>query len=300
MNWASVAILSTATFAVVNTIDSHLLSKRMPGLRALLLPVSISHLFCGLLSFYLVPLPEGIGIWPVLVAVASGILRTIAVTIILYNLQREEVSRVISVVYTYPIFVAIIAVLFMGETLGYLQWLAIIIVVAGAVMGSVRQSPSGSTIWLGKPLLFLFGSSLLLAMADITSKYALAYISFWNMFSITAFCISGIFLLVSMRPHILRQLTNMERRNSTIALLVLSETLAPTGSVLLFWALEKGLVSLVSTIASSRPVFVVIFALILSRILPEFTEWQPGKEMLTLRLVAIAMIFGGIAIIYLS
>ncbi len=300
MNWTSVAILSTATFAVVNTIDSHLLSQRMPGLRALLLPVSIFYLFYGLLSFYLVPLPEGIGIWPVLVAVASGILRTIAVTIMLYNLQREEVSRVIPVIYTYPIFVAIIAVLFMGETLGYLQWLAIIIVVAGAIIVSVRQSPSGSAIWLGKPLLLLFGSSLLLAMADVTSKYALAYISFWNMFSITAFCISGIFLLVSMRPHILRQLTNMERRNSAIALLVLSEMLAPTGSVLLFWALEKGPVSLVSTIASSRPVFVVIFALIMSHILPGFMEWQPGKRMLTLRLVAIAMIFGGIAIIYLS
>ncbi|MEE8618591.1 MAG: EamA family transporter [Dehalococcoidales bacterium] len=300
MNWASVAILSTATFAVVNTIDSHLLSKRMPGLRVYLLPVSIFHLFYGLLLFYLVPLPEGIGILPVLVAVVSGIFRTIAVTIILYNLQREEVSRVIPVVYTYPIFVAIIAVLFMGETLGYLQWLAIIIVVAGAVMVSVRQSPSGSTIWLGKPLPLLFGSSLLLAMADITSKYALAYISFWNMFSLTAFCISGIFLLVSMRPHILRQLTNMERRNSAIVLLAFSETLAPVGIALLFWALERGPVSLVSTIASSRPVFVVIFALILSRILPEFTEWQPGKGMLTLRLVAIAMIFGGITIIYLS
>ena len=300
MNWASVAILSTATFAVVNTIDSHLLSKRMPGLRVFLLPVSIFHLIYGLLSFYLVPLPEGIGIWPVLVAVVSGVLRTIAVTIILYNLQREEVSRVIPVVYTYPIFVAIIAVLFMGEALGYLQWLAIIIVVTGAMIVSVRQSPSGSTIWLGKPLLLLFGSSLLLAMADITSKYALAYISFWNMFSITAFCISGIFLLVSMRPHILSQLSSMERRNSAIALLAFNETLAPVGIVLLFWALERGLVSLVSTIASSRPVFVVIFALILSRVLPGFLEWQTGKGMLALRLVAIAMIFGGIAIIYLS
>ncbi len=300
MNWASVAILSTATFAVVNTIDSHLLSKRMPGLRAFLLPVSIFHLIYGLLSFYLVPLPEGIGIWPVLVAVVSGVLRTIAVTIILYNLQREEVSRVIPVVYTYPIFVAIIAVLFMGETLGYLQWLAIIIVVAGAIIVSTRQSPSGSTIWLGKPLLLLFGSSLLLAMADITSKYALAYISFWNMFSITAFCISGIFLLVSMRPHILSQLSSMERRNSAMALLAFNETLAPVGIVLLFWALERGLVSLVSTIASSRPVFVVIFALILSRVLPGFLEWETGKGMLALRLVAIAMIFSGIAIIYLS
>ena len=299
MNWASVAILSTATFAVVNTIDSHLLSKRMPSLRAFLLPVSIFHLVYGLLLFYLVPLPEGIGILPVLVAVVSGIFRTIAVTIILYNLQKEEVSRVIPVVYTYPIFVAIMAVLFMGETLGYLQWLAIIIVVAGAVMVSVRQSPSGSTIWLGKPLLLLFGSSLLLAMADVTSKYALAYISFWNMFSLTAFCISGIFLLVSMRPRILSQLSSMERRNSAIALLAFNETLAPVGIVLLFWALERGLVSLVSTIASSRPVFVVIFALILSRILPGFMEWQPGKGMLALRLVAIAMIFCGIAIIYL-
>ena len=300
MNWASVAILSTATFAVVNTIDSHLLSKRMPGLRAFLLPVSIFHLVYGLLLFYLVPLPEGIGILPVLVAVVSGIFRTIAVTIILYNLQKEEVSRVIPVVYTYPIFVAIMAVLFMGETLGYLQWLAIIIVVAGAVMVSVRQSPSGSTIWLGKPLLLLFGSSLLLAMADVTSKYALAYISFWNMFSLTAFCISGIFLLVSMRPHILSQLSSMERRNSAIALLAFNEILAPVGIVLLFWALEKGPVSLVSTISSSRPVFVVIFALILSRILPGFLEWQTGKGVLALRLVAIAMIVGGIAIIYLS
>ncbi len=271
----------------------------MPGLRVFLLPVSIFYLIYGLLSFYLVPLPEGIGILPVLVAVASGILRTTAAIIMLYNLQKEEVSRVIPVVYTYPIFVAILAVLFMGETLGYLQWLAIIIVVAGALMVSVRQSPSGSTIWLGKPLLLLFGSSLLFAMADVTSKYALAYISFWNMFSITAFCISGIFLLVSMRPHILRQLSSMERRNSAIALLAFNETLAPVGIVLLFWALERGLVSLVSTIASSRPVFVVIFALILSRILPEFTEWQPGKRMLALRLVATAMIFCGITIIYL-
>lgn len=300
MNWASVAILSAATFAVVNTIDSHLLSKRMPGLRAFLLLVGIFHLTYGLLSFYLFPLPEGVGILPVLVAVASGILRATAATIMLYNLQREEVSRVIPVVYTYPIFVAIIAVPLLGETLAYLQWLAIIIVVAGAVMVSVRQSPSGSTIWLGKPLLLLFSSSLFFAMADITSKYALAYISFWNMFSLTAFCISGIFLLVSLRPHILTQLSNMKRRNSAIALLAFNETLAPTAVVLLFWALEGGLVSLVSTIASSRPIFVVIFALILSRILPGFLEWQPGKGMLALRLVATAMIVGGIAIIYLT
>ncbi|MFQ6122199.1 MAG: EamA family transporter [Dehalococcoidales bacterium] len=300
MNWASVAILSTATFAVVNTLDSHLLSKRMPGLRAFLLPVGIFHFAYALLSFYLIPLPEGVSVLPILVAVASGIFRTAAITLILYNLRREEVSRVIPVVYTYPIFVAIIAVPLLGETLTYLHWLAIIIVVAGAVMISIRQGSTGTTIWLGKPLILLFGSSLLLALADITSKYALTYISFWNMFSLTAFCISGIFLLVSVRPHILSQLGNLKQKSSTIVLIILDEIFAPTGSVLLFWALERGLVSLVSTIASSRPIFVVVFALILSRVLPGFLEWQPGKGMLVLRFVATAMIVGGVAIIYLT
>ena len=299
MNWASTAILSATILGVVNVIDSHLLSKRMPTLRAFLLPVGIIHLIYGLLLFYLFPLPEGVGMWPVLVAVASGTLRVAAVVIILYNLKREEVSRVIPVVYTYPIFVAIIAVPLLGETLYYLQWLAIVIVVTGAVMVSVRQTPAGSTGWLGKPFLLLFVSSLFFAMSDIASKYALAYISFWNLFYLTVFCLSGIFLLVSMRPHILSQLCNMKQRNSAIALLAFNETLAPVGIVLLFWAMERGPVSLVSTIVGSRPIFVVIFALILSRISPMFLEWQPGKKALALRLIATAMIVGGIAIIYL-
>jgi len=300
VDWVSVAVLSAAVLGLVNIVDSHLISRRMPSLRAFLLLIGIVHLIYGSVLFNLFPLPEGIGTWPLTVAIASGILRTGAITILLYSLKREEVSRVIPVVYTYPVFVAIMAALLLGETLYYLQWIAIIIVVSGAVMVSARKSPNGSATWLGKPLLLLFSSSLLFAMADIASKYALAYISFWNMFWFGAFCISGIFLLASIRPHIIRQLSNMKQRSSTIALVALNETLAPIGIVLLFWAMQRGPVSLVSTVVSSRPIFVFIYALIISRVSPMFLEYQPGKAMLALRLIAITMIFGGIAIIYLT
>jgi uncharacterized membrane protein len=300
VDWVSVAVLSASVLGIVNIVDSHLVSRRMPSFRAFLLPVGIFHLFYGLVLFSLFPLPEDTAVWPVLVAVASGIFRTAGVIIMLYTMKREEVSRVIPVVYIYPIFVAIMAVPLLGESLYYLEWLAIVIVVAGAVMVSVRKSSDGSTTWLSKPLLLLFGSSLFLAIADIASKYALAYISFWNMFSLSAFCLSGTFLLVSIRPRIIRELGNMKKRNSAIALLTLNETLAPAGIVLSFWAMEMGPVSLVSTILSSRPIFVVIYALILSRVSPMFLEWQRGKVMLALRLVATAMIVGGIAIIYLA
>ena len=297
-NWVNIALLSAAIFGIVSIIDSHLLTKRFPGLRVFLLPVGIIYLVYGCIFFFLFPLPDGIGPWPILVALTSSLLRTAAIIIMFYILKREEGSRVIPLVYTYPIFVAIIAVPLLGETLYYLDWLAIIMVVAGALLVSYRQDSYGSIIWRGKPLLFLFGSSLLLAMADITGKYALGYVSPWNMFWLGAFFMSGTFIMLSMRPHIIRQLGDMTRKKTTAALLLFNELLAPTAILLMFLALESGLVSLVSTIVgSSRPVFVLAFAFLLSRIFPEFLAWHADKRMLVFRVIAILMIAGGIIII---
>ncbi len=300
MSWLNAALLSAAILGIVNVIDSHLLSRRMPSLGAYLLPVGIIHLIFALVLIALFPIPEGVGAWPLGAAVASGILRAVAITILLYTLTREEVSRVIPVVHTYPIFVAISAVVLLGESLVYQQWLAIVIVVAGAVMVSLRQSPTGTSTWLGQSFGLLFASSLLMAGGDVTAKYALNYISFWNMYSIGAFCMSSLFLLVSIRRRAFQELRSMKRRNSAIALLAFNETIAPIGIVLSFWAIERGPVSLVSTILSSRPIFVFIYSLILGSVFPVFLKWRPTRAALVLRLAATAMIIGGIAIIHLS
>ena len=299
-DWVSTAVVGAAILGLVNIVDSHLLCKRMPGLRAFLLLVAIFHFIYASILFILFPLMKGTGIMPVSIAIFSGILRTGAVTIMVRSMQKDEVSKIIPVVYTYPIFVAIMAVPILGETIYYMQWLAIIIVVAGAILVSAQGKPDGSGTLQGKPVLLLFVSSLLFAASDIASKYALAYISFWNMSWISAFCMSGIFLLVSARPHIIRQLSNMKKRNSTLSLLASNETLAVIGIVLQLWAMKRGPVSLVSTIISSRPIFVVLFAFISSRISPAFVDWKANRGMLVLRLIAIVMIIGGISIIYLT
>ena len=300
MSWINLAILSAATWGVVNIIDSHLISKRMPSFQAFLLPVGIINLIYGWILFTLFPLPADITLRTILIAVASGILRVAAATIMLYTMRKEEISRIIPITHTSPIFVAIMAIPLLGESLSYLKWLAIIIVAAGAVMISIKHSPSGTTTGLSKPLLLLFGSSLLFALADITSKYVLDYISFWNMTWLVTFCLVGAFLLASVRPHIFRQVSHMKQRNSTLGMILFNEALALVAVTLLFWAIAGGAVSLVSAIVGSRPIFVVVFALILSRISPMFLKWQPGKEMLALRLIATAMIVGGIVIIYLT
>jgi drug/metabolite transporter (DMT)-like permease len=210
------------------------------------------------------------------------------------------VSRVIPVVYTHPIFVAILAAPLLGETLSHLQWLAIIIVVAGAIVVSSRNNLRGLFTGASKPLLLLFSASLLYAAADISSKYALGHLSFWNLFWVTAFFMSTLFIASSLRPRIIRQLAGMEQRNSTLGLILFNEILAPTAIVFSFLAMARGPVSLVSTLTSSRPIFVVIYALILSRLAPSFLESQSGRGRLIVRLAATVMIVGGIAIIYLT
>ena len=301
MSWTNIAILSAAIFGVINVIDSHLIAKRMPSLRVFLLPLSFIHLCYGLLFLSLFPFPGGIGWWPLTVAFGSAIIRIAGATIMLYYMKKEEISRVIPIVYSYPIFVALIAMPLLGESLSLAQWLAIVIVVAGAVIVSFRQSPFGSTHWLGRSFFALVGSSLLFAMADIGSKYALAYISFWNMFSVNAFCIFGIFTIVSFRPYIFRQLWEMKHRNRALGLMMCNEAMTPIAIISSYWALSKGPVSLVSTLVSTRPIFVVLYALILGRFLPNFLVKSAASQVMkVLRLVAIAMIVGGIALIYQS
>ncbi len=301
IDWVSLAIIATVAIGLVNILDSHLITRRMPGLSAFLLPVGISLFLYSLVTFLLFPLPQGIETWPVLAAAGSGLVRAVSIFILLYILKTEEVSIAIPVFHTFPVFVAIMAVPLIGEELGYMQWLAIAIVVIGSVIISARRGAGGITGWLGKTFFLLLGASLLTAIANIASKYALDYMSYWNIFWVSTFCMAAVYLLISWRPAVLRQLIEMPGRNRALALIGLNEALAMTGILLAYRAMEDGPVSLVSTITGSRPVVVFFLVLLVRRFIPRLlVEEQVGRSSMVIRLAATLMIAGGIAIIYLA
>ena len=155
MNWTNTALLSVLIGGVVVTIDSHLLSRRMPGMRAFLLPMSIIMLLSGLVIIFIQPWPEYVPLKAILAIIASTILAISASLIAFFNLQKEEVSRVVPILNISPVFTTIIATLFLNERPEYLQWLAIIIVVAGAVIITMERSPYGTSGSLKKPFMLL-------------------------------------------------------------------------------------------------------------------------------------------------
>lgn len=299
MTWITAALLSSAIIGIVNVIDSYFIARRMPNLQSFLIPPSILFLIFGLIILIIHPLSWGIGTTPLVVAIASGITRALGVFLMLRAMRSEEVSRIIPVTNTYPIFVAILAVPLLDETLGLKEWLAIFITVAGAVLISTRWDSRSHAAQLRKSFAALMMASLLMGISNTASKYALDYISFWNMYSINAFCFCAIFLLLSVRSSVLKDLWNISRRNLTVTLIALNESVALVGIILSFWAIERGPVSLVSTILSTRPAFVFLFAVGLTRILPSILEERLTKGTVITKVISIALIIIGVTIINL-
>jgi len=299
MTWIHAALISAAILAVVNVIDSHLVSRRFTGIRAFLLLLGCIHLAYGLALSLLTPLPAGVDASSLGFAIVSSFIRTGAIIILLDGLRHREVSTVIPVVHTYPMFVAVIAFVALGERLVLLQWCAIAIVASGAVLISLNREPS--RLRTGRPRFALIVlASLLFALADVSGKVALEQITFWNLFWIGALILGGVFLAVSLRRTVIADIVALPDRTRALGLVLLNEVIASVGIIVSYWALQHGPVSLVSTLLSTRPLFVLLFALVLNWWAPGFLFWSGGRRLVVVRVIATLLIVAGVALIEVS
>ena len=298
MTWLTAALVVAATLGVSNIIDSHLLGKRLNSLWLYGVPVGMLHLSYGLIFLAFYPLSGEVNAFPLFVAICSAVARAGAIILMLYAVRTEEISRVIPVVNTYPIFVAILAVPLLEETLKYLQWLAIIMVVLGAALISVNWRGWGRAAGVRRSFMLLLACSVLFAVTNIATKYVLDYISFWNVYSINDICFGSIFLLLATRPGVINQLWARKDRCTILKLIAFSETIAVGAYILSFWAMAKGPVSLVSTILGTRPLFVFLYAFALSHAFPAVLNERFNRGTVTfLKIGATVLIVSGIALI---
>ena len=300
LDWVSASLAGAALLAIVHVVDSHLIAKRLPSLQSYLLITGFGVLLASIVVIAWFPLPGYLDNTSLMMAVLSGVLRAASGYLTFYTLKKEEVSMVIPIVNSYPILVAIFAGPILGEFLDASQWTAIIIVVFGVILASFRVDSSRKIWRSGGVLGLLVISAAFFALSEVTAKYALAVISPWQMFSISHFSMAFIFLGISLRPQVLKELARHKNRNSSIIIIIFNEIIATVSIILFYWAMERGLVSLVSAISSTRPVFVFIYALIISRFSELLLESRSSKGVLLLRFIAISMIVGGVAIIYLT
>ncbi len=216
-----------------------------------------------------------------------------------WGYKLEEASRASAIIHTFPVFVAVLAVVFLGETLVAGQWAAIVVVVAGAFTISTWGSGGGRIIRLNRAFPILIGASLFTALGLLTGKYALEELPVWFVYATRNYGMAVTFAFL-WRPGAFRELFGALGSWRTVLLLFLAEfSLGPLAIMLNVAAINLGPVSLVSTITATRPLFVFIFGTLLSTSAFPLLDEPLDRRTLAVKLVAIVMVVGGIAMLTL-
>ena len=284
---------------MVSIFDSYILSRRLPTLNSYLLLLGIFHGTAAIVIWLFQPFPADVQVLPLLAALGSGILSGTSTIITLNVVRSGEISRIIPVVSISPIFVALFAVPLLGEVLNFRDWSGILLTVTGAILISTQKSSIDKKVIIIKSFYALVLASLLYALSSIVTKYALESLSFWNLYSANAFCMAILFIIFSARPSTFRQIRVLPRRNMVLISVVIAESAIVVAVILSNLAIQKGPVSLVSTVISIRPAFVFLFTLILSRFFPGMLNEKLTRGIALLKFIAIAMVVGGVALLTL-
>jgi len=290
-----VALLSAGIFGMVTVLDKRLASHDMPSLPAFYMGVMISLLSYATISLFLTGIPENASSARLIAAGVSGLCWGGALGMMFWGYKLEEASRASAIIHTFPVFVAILAVAFLGETLVAGQWGAVLVVVTGAFTISIWGSRGGRTFRLNRAFPILIGASLFTALGLLTGKYALEELPVWFVYSTRNYGMAVMFAFL-WRPGAFGQLFGALRSWRTALLLFLAEfSLAPLAVFLNVTAINLGPISLVSTITATRPLFVFLYGTLLSTSIFPLLNEPLDRRTLAVKLVAIMMIVGGIA-----
>ncbi len=321
--WALLALGSSLAFCFVSVCDKRLLSFHFQGVPPLCLWCGLCGMIYGTVVLLLVGIPEGLSWQVTLSPVAAGLLMGFSVALLFRGLRLMEASRAVAIAQTNPIYVAVLALFFLDEHISLAQWGGIGLVVAGAVMISVRlfqERPYGRigpAMGLPTTAVFalgdrsaIYGPAILLLSAMcaagsfVVTKASLnADLPVLTVFGMQQATVGAVFFIVGLGggPGSARRLLAAVKQPSVLAMLITGEALMPAISILLsVYAYSLGPASLVAAVLATRPLFVFAASTILSRVRWQLLDESLSPQALAVKGASIVMIVLGVGTLSLG
>lgn len=268
MSWLAVVLAGVALAGLLSVLDKTVIHRyaRMPYLQPLV--IGITMMLIGLPLLAVTGIPPSATTESILWALASGVCYGLGTHILVYTLYRQEVSRVIPVYQTYPIFTALIAFVFLGERLDAVEWLAMLAVVGGAVLLSFRRDESGCGFLLDRAFIVLIVGSAIEGSSFVFGKSAVNELPVLFTHALRLLAIGSVLLALNLRRNSLDQVLWFVRtRSPALRYVALNQLVISNASQFLFlWALSLGPTTLVTALSSLRTFFVVAYAIALSMV----------------------------------
>jgi len=214
-------------------------------------------------------------------------------------LFTQEVSRTVPIQQSAPIFVALMAMFLLNESISLMQWIGIVATVSGCALLSIRFNSTEGSIMLHKSFYVLMLSALLIGGANVVGKIALEELPVVYTHGVRMFTLGIIFLTFSVRPLPWADVKSYFLRRSPVLLLVgINEFVTANVAMFLFlWALSEGPVSLVTAVWSTRALFIVLYGIGLATIWRGALGEQISPSTVVAKVLSASLIVAGVAAI---
>ncbi len=290
LDWFYFALLSSIVIAAVNIVDKVLISNY--NISPLVYAVVIAA--TSLMPLVILPFIDFkvLSVAALTFAMLVGFVRVYYTLPYFKALTIEEVSRVIPLLQLMPVFVLILSTVFLQEVLRLQDYTGFAFLVIGGTLCAVRLKKG---IRLSTAFYLMIGSSFLLAVYSVGLKVLFSSQDFYSVFmwvQIAGFLTLFQFMLI--KPLRSTLVITYKNTRTRIGALIIGEQAVAYVSVFAYnYAIAHGPISLVSAVISTQPLFVLLYATLLSYRFPKILKEELSKQDIILKCIGIAVIFLG-------
>lgn len=288
--WQIFALIAALCWTSVAILDKFVLGHEIkdPELATVVAGSAIFITFFAIsLAFGKILLPLNV----IIISIIGGIGYALAIWLYYKAIKKEELSRSLAWLSLIPLFVLVYEYFYLGVVLSSSKYLGIFLIVAGAIMISVKKiSLKGK---LNIAVLFAILSAFFYSVRNVAIKHATLQTDFWSLLFWIGVggAIVSLVLLIFHHPHIIRK----ARRG--IEHLIINGFLSAIAVVFFTIAATLGPISLVSAMIEIEPLLVFIIATFISITHPGIIKEKITLRILLQKLIAISIIIAGAVLI---
>lgn len=295
MSWIILSILAAFAWAVCNVIDKAVFVRYKLHPDVYFVCISAAFFLSGVAvwfgrGFPLLPLDQ------FLVTAVSGILFFLCFVFYCRAVSREEVSRVVPLWYLSPLFILVLAAIFLQERLTPVHIGGVALLVFGALTITSRGLFSRPR-W--DIILLMAAADVCFALSAVIGKYLMDQgVDVWTLYAHSRLAGIAVVMpaLVIYAP--LLRMTIQKQETRFLWVVAANEVINVFGDIAWLVAIAAGSVTLVTALTSLQPFLVFFIVLILGVLIPRLlSEERVSRSVLAFKFASIASIVIGALLI---
>ncbi len=291
MSWIAFTLLGGGIWTVVNIIDKHIIGHefRDPILAIVTKSYVIFTVFLGATLISGSPIMLG---WDAVIpSFLAGAFSSLGIFCYYTSLRKGEVSKVVPIFSTAPLFTLALGAVFLGERFTSLTYLGIALIVIGAITISAKRVRHHLS--LDKVAAYAIGVAAITSVRSILVKVATEGGTIWPVL----FWI-GLGSALTITPVLIIHFSHIKVRSKKrfrlgLEHLIVLDFFDALGFLCLMIAVGLGPVSLVTAILHTKPLMVFVLATILGIFFPKYLKEKFTPRILAQKIVGTLLIVGG-------